>query len=271
MRLTVLGSSASYAGAGQACAGHLVESGATRILLDCGNGVLANLAQVADPLTLGAVFVSHAHPDHICDLFALQALLRYAPGGTAPPLPLHAPVGLLDRMGALLSERGKAELAEAFVQHVLHDGRAVVVGDLTVTAHAVEHAEESFAFVVEGDGARLCYTADTSAGDPIGRIAANADLLLAEATLPEQYAGRAPHMTAREAGTLATTARAARLVLTHIWPTSDRGAMLREAAEAFPGPVSLARESDIYEIEGRARETARDAGAADAPAGKETL
>ena len=51
-----------------------------------------------------------------------------------------------------------------------------------------------------------------------------ADLLLAEATLPEAYAGAAPHMTASQAGELAREAGARALVLVHVWPTNDRDA-----------------------------------------------
>ena len=52
MRLTILGSSASYADAGRACSGYLIENAGTRVLLDCGHGVLANLTQVIDPAML---------------------------------------------------------------------------------------------------------------------------------------------------------------------------------------------------------------------------
>jgi ribonuclease BN (tRNA processing enzyme) len=114
MRLTVLGSAASYADVGRACSGYLVEDGETRLLLDCGHGALANLGGVCDPRTLDAVFITHAHPDHVVDLYALQALLRYAPEGPAPPVRLHGPKGLLERMSCLLGERGGVELVEAF-------------------------------------------------------------------------------------------------------------------------------------------------------------
>ena len=80
MRLTVLGSSASYAGPGQASAGYLIEGGDARVLFDCGSGVLAKLQRVADPHGLDAIFITHGHPDHFVDLYGFQALLRYAPG-----------------------------------------------------------------------------------------------------------------------------------------------------------------------------------------------
>lgn len=249
MRLTVLGSSASYAGPGQACAGYLVEHGESKVLLDCGNGVVANLGQVTDPLTLDAVFITHGHPDHFLDIYALQALLRYAPEGPAQPLALWAPSGLFERMGCLLSERGRAELAEAFVVNELVAEETVIVGDMAVTPLLVDHTDTTFAFVLETkDGTRLCYTSDTKPGAAILRAATRATLLLAEATLPERYRGRAPHMTATEAGELAREAGVARLVLTHVWPTNDRNDMLAEASAVFGNAVCIAREFDVFDL-----------------------
>lgn len=248
MRLTVLGSSASYAGAGQACAGYLIDGGGARVLFDCGNGVLSNLARVIDPLTLDAVFVTHLHPDHFADLFALQALLRYAPSGPAPALPLYLPEGLWDRLLCLLSDRGARELEEAFVAHTLASGVDYEVGGLRVVAAPIEHTDPTFALRASADGAVLAYTADSSPGPHVAAAASGADLLLAEATLPEAYEGAAPHLTATQAGRYAREAGVGRLVLTHIWPTNDREETRRLAATAFGGPVDVASELDTFDI-----------------------
>ena len=248
MRLTVLGSSASCAGAGQACAGHYVEADGARILLDCGNGVLANLSTIADPLGLDAVFVTHNHPDHYADVYCLQSLLRYAPDGPRAPLALYVPGELFERMQLLLSDRGAAEFAEAFVPVELKDGEPIVLGDVTVTPRLVQHTEPTFALVVEHEWARLVYTADTAPCDGVFSAAEGADLLLAEATLPEPYAGMSPHMTAREAGSLARQSGARELVLVHVWPTNDRSLMASNASETFDGPVTVAKEFDVFEV-----------------------
>lgn len=251
MRLTILGASASYAGPGQACAGYLVQAGEVAVLLDCGNGTLANLGSCIDPLSLDAVFVTHGHVDHFADVYALQALLRYAPGGPAAPLDLYMPEGLFERMGMILGPRGRDELSEAFDVRVVRDGDSIGIGDVTVRVHAVDHTEPTFALTVEHQGATMCYTSDSASGARLDAAVAGADLLLAEATLPQQYAGKAPHLTAREAGELAARSRADRLVLTHVWPTNDRDEMLTEARAAFSGSVDIAKELDYFELPAR--------------------
>ncbi len=249
MRLTVLGSAASYADARRACAGYLIEAGGTSLMLDCGNGALANLGVLADPVALDAVFISHEHPDHFADLYALQAALRYAPAGPASALPLFLPPGLAERLTCLLTEHGREEWAAAFMVRELVDGRTERVGALTVTPRLVDHTERTFALVVRHDDATLCYTADTALGEPARAAARGADVLLAEATLPEEYAGRAAHMTPAQAGDLADSAGARTLVLTHLWPTIDRAVAADEAQSRFSGRVIVAEELMTIDVE----------------------
>lgn len=249
MRLTVLGSSASYAAAGRACAGYLVRDGGVAVLLDCGNGSLSNLTRVADPLSLGAVIITHEHVDHFADLYALQAALRYASSGPAAALPLYLPAGLFDRIGAVLNERGRAELAEAFIVHELAAGVPFTVGGLTITSHEVDHVEPTFALRITDGICTFAYTSDTAPGAAVRDVASGAYLLLAEATLPAAYAGRAPHMTPAQAGELARDAGVRVLVLTHLWPTIDRAVALAEARAAFGGKIIIAEELGVIDCE----------------------
>jgi len=254
VRLTVLGSAASYPGAGRACAGHLVQHSGTAVLLDCGNGVISNLGRVIDPTHLAALFVSHGHIDHFADIYALQSALRYAPTGPMQPLPLHLPAGLFGRMQTVLGGHAADELASAFQVHEFEAGRSVEVGPLRVTPRRVEHADEAYALVVEAEGRSMCYTSDTKAGEAVLEAARGTDLLLAEATMPPEFAGRAPHMTPAEAAMLARDAGAGTLVLTHMWPTVDRQRARAEAAGIFDGQVAVADEMDTFDIDrGRGR------------------
>ena len=67
MQLIVLGTDGPYPGASKACSGYLLSYGNTKILLDCGSGVLARLQCHQDLNQLSAVVLSHLHYDHISD------------------------------------------------------------------------------------------------------------------------------------------------------------------------------------------------------------
>jgi ribonuclease BN (tRNA processing enzyme) len=248
VRLTVLGSAASTPGPAQACAGHYLEAEGACVLFDCGNGVVSNLARISDPTALDAVFITHNHPDHYADIYVLHAALRYAPDGPRAPIPLYAPPGLADRMKLLLSERGAGSFDEAFVQIPLVDGEFVQVGELRVTPFEVVHTAPTFGLRAEAGGTSLFYTADTAPCGNALEAARGVDLLVAEATLPEEYAGMAPHMTATEAGRLAREAGVRALALVHVWPTNDRGLMAQHAGASFGGPVLVAEEFDVFDI-----------------------
>lgn len=251
MRVTVLGSSASYTGPERACSGHLIEAAGARVLFDCGNGVTANLAQIEEPDTLDAIFISHAHPDHFADLYVIQGALRYAPTGPRPPVPLYLPEGLWDRLCALLSGRGAKDIAEAFVPVSLAAHEPVSVGGLSVTPVPVEHVDPTFALVAQADGVKFAYSSDTAPCDALREAARGADFFLAEATLPEKYADKAPHMTARQAAKIAREASVRALGLTHVWPTNNRSEMARLAGDVFGSTVVVADEFDTFRLKNR--------------------
>ena len=78
MRLEVLGSWAGSPGANGACSGYLLADGDTKILFDCGPGVVPVLQEHVEPDDVSAVFISHMHADHSLDLLTYAyRLIRF--------------------------------------------------------------------------------------------------------------------------------------------------------------------------------------------------
>ena len=76
MKLTILGKYGPYPeGKNTACSGYLVENEDTKILVDCGSGVLSRLQSTIDIRTLDAIYLTHLHFDHTSDLLPLRYLL----------------------------------------------------------------------------------------------------------------------------------------------------------------------------------------------------
>lgn len=101
-----------------------------------------------------------------------------------------------------------------------------------------------------GDGhAALVYGADGSPSESLAALATGADLLVLEATFPDDAAAAAEHghMTAAQAGALAARAGASRLLLTHLLPDAGED-HVRHAARSFNGPIELACEGLCYRL-----------------------
>ena len=86
MRLTVVGCSPTWPNPGSAQSGYLVEAGGSRLLLDCGPGVLSRLREAEPWPLVDAIVLSHLHLDHCGDLCAwLWGLLAGPARGVAAP------------------------------------------------------------------------------------------------------------------------------------------------------------------------------------------
>ena len=267
MQITVLGKSPSWPDAGGACSGYLVEDGATRLLLDCGSGVFSQLRRVREYVDVDAVLISHMHADHFLDLVPFACALSYAPrqqayavagwpGTDKPVRPrLLLPPGGTELMRAVANAGGQPGLFDsAFALSEYDVAEPLAIGTLRARFQPVPHYVPCNAVELtsrEGGG-RFVFGADHGPTDALREFAAQADLLVLEASLPfvPPDTGGPPrgHLTAAEAGEHAAACHAARLVLTHITDELDAEHALAEAARGYDGPIEVARTGAVYTV-----------------------
>jgi ribonuclease BN (tRNA processing enzyme) len=253
VRITVLGKSPAWQDAGGACSGYLVEGEGRCVLLDCGNGVFGKLRDVRAFTDVCAVVISHLHADHFIDLVPYAYALAYSHQARAAgsrPL-LYAPPGARETFRQITGAWNAEELIEqAFELHEYDPAEELVIDPLRVRFHEVPHFIRTHAVQIRADGGSFTYGADCSPNEAIVAFARDTDLLMLEATLEraedETWRG---HLTPAEAGEHARRAGARRLVLTHMSADHDASWARSEAERAFGGPVELASEGAVYEIE----------------------
>ncbi|MBB5153241.1 MBL fold metallo-hydrolase [Saccharopolyspora phatthalungensis] len=256
MRLTILGCSGSFPGPDSPSSGYLLESGGTRIVLDLGNGTMGAMQRFLDPFQLDAVFLSHLHPDHCADFGALTVLRRYHPNppydATERRLPVIAPENAPERLAALYAPNA-AELAETDLSDVFEfipiSAEPVRIGPFEVQAVPVAHLCAAWGFRVAAEDKVLAYTGDTGPCPQLTELAADADVLLSEASwadFPDAPDG--VHLSGRQAAEVAKAARARRLLLTHLVPWADRDAIIAEAIATFDGPTELVGPDRTYDV-----------------------
>ena len=254
MRMTIVGCAGSYPGPDSPASCYLLqaedpgEPGRTwSVLLDLGNGALGALQRYVDPLAVDAVLLSHLHADHCVDMTSYYVLRKYHPSGTQPKIPVWGPKGTARRLAKAYDLPRKPGMREEFE---FHRYRGVFqVGPFTVTPAAVDHPVEAYGLRIEAGGSTICYTGDTGPTAALDELADGVDLLLAEASFRTGDPNPPSlHLTGAEAGELAGRTRAKRLVLTHVPPWHDAGAMLTEAVGTFDGPAELAAPGNVYTV-----------------------
>ena len=245
LQVTVLGCSGTHTGRDRMCSSYLVESEGYRLLLDCGNGSLSNLQRRWNVSDIDGIIISHLHPDHFADLYGLYYALRFHSDGPRS-VPVYAPQGAWEFAAQLLDSADT--FAETCRFQAARAGDVLELGPLRVTLFAANHPVETLVSRVEGGGRVLTYTADSGPSTDLVAAAAEADLLLADATWLERQRPlpTGVHMTGHEAGRIAAEANVKRLVTTHVYPSNDADEVAGEAARAYDGDVIPAH--DLMEV-----------------------
>lgn len=239
MRLTVLGCSGSTSGPDNPASTYLLTEGDFALVMDLGPGGFGALWGALDPRRVGAIALSHLHPDHCLDLCAFNVAARHSPSAPWPRIPVYAPVHAPQRMSAAYrpDDEERPDWAVDFVaweteQHI---------GPFRVRAVPVDHPTPAYALRVTGAGGTLVYSGDTGPCAALVELARGADTLLCEAAYREaDDPGPGVHLTARQAAEHATAAGVRRLVLTHVPPWFSREDAYAEARPHFGGELLVA-------------------------------
>lgn len=280
MLLHILGRNAGCSGPNGGCSGYLVEIGEKRLLLDCGPGILGRLQAVCRLEDLDAIWLSHLHADHFLDVIPLAyglmaRCMTLQASYHIKQIPLFLPRGtkhILTALSRILGHpdwrfmpvAGAAQVYEEFLQ-VISGQEDFVFGllptveyDLNgcldilgtpVSMRSVNHGVPASAILLEFDGLSFVYSGDTAYCPQLIELAHGADVLLCEATTtPDDSSFYAYHMSAFEAGRVASEAQVKQLILTHLSPWVDEAFVLQEAGKAFSGEILLAQEGNTVEL-----------------------
>ncbi len=252
MQVTVLGTSASYPGFGQACSGFLAQEDGVNLLVDCGTGVLSNLQRFLDLRDVSDIFISHMHADHFIDLIPYRYALRFGLNGQQHSRPrLYLPPGGIDvlkRVAAPFSETDNF-FADVFEMSEYEPRGSLQIRDLMLKFAPVSHYIPSHAVSIQSSR-KIVYSSDSALCPELSQIAKDADLFLCNvgrSLIPDRDSLWG-HLRPSEAGTLAKQANVKRLLLCHFWPSSDRVLSLKEACQTFGGAAELAESCATFKI-----------------------
>ncbi len=211
MRVVLLGTGFAVPSRERVQSGVLVETGGNLILLDCGGGVLGNVAKAGYNATdVTHVFLTHLHLDHNIDLFPLLKARWILEENKAK---VYGPEGTKKLIDALfeaypyLKDRFDLEITE------LKNGDVVSLGDDRITCASVRHSPESIAYRIESVSF-IVYTGDTEPCEGVKTLIGDGiDVLIHECSLFDSYIEG--HTSVKSLGVFLKDEPIKKLVLTH--------------------------------------------------------
>jgi len=248
MVLTPIGTSPAWYTPGVPGSGYLLQVDDLRILIDCGSGVIMQYLERAaaggKAASLDAIVISHTHADHVLDLVPLTYGITL--GGLPWSPTLFLPRGSRERLQRMVGMwDGPSNFFEqAFEVREYSPGIPWRIGAVDVSACVMPHYLESCALRFDAESVAFGYTADLGPNTEVAPFMRGVDVLLCEATLPEEHGEQATargHLSGSEAGGIARAACASQLLLTHIPAQLDTHAVVAAAMQAFGGPVAVAQ------------------------------
>jgi len=249
---TILGSSSGLPQAARSTAGYLLKHNGRLTMFDVGGGVTSSfLKRGHDPLLVDRIFISHTHPDHVCELPLFLQLIYLK--GRQEPLELYLPEEFVEPFRNyipalyLFPEKLTFELIIKGYKPgtVLDDSFKV---DAIANTHLYGYAAlierlklpnqmSCCSFVIECDQRRLMYSADIGSFDDIAENAGKCNIVIIEST----------HIDLDQFFQFAADSEVERFILTHLGD-ADEVRELNQMAEKY-GVTNVTTAIDGLEIE----------------------
>lgn len=248
MQLTFLGTGSAMQRPDRAQTGLLLERGERTLLVDCGSGVLKNLAGTdAGYESASSILLTHHHLDHVADLLPILKA-RWLAGEdhleiAGPPGTKALVDGLLDVHDYL---RNRCDLT---VREIAPESTFEIAA-FEVESFATRHSKPCNAYRFAAEGGDVVFSGDTEAFVGLANFADGARVLAHDCSFPDDV-DVSGHPTPSQLGDALAGADVDRLYLTHLYPhTKDREEEMIESVEAagFDGDVRIASDGLRFEV-----------------------
>lgn len=222
-----------------------------RFLVDIGSGALQKLVEMGEsPSDLHAVFLTHAHLDHLGDLLFLFF------GIGAQTIPRQFPLALYASEQTLTHVRA---MYDAFAPWTARDPDAVTwnpiaahqhldIGGLRLRTSNVHHTESSIAYQWETpDGHRLAIPGDTGVCAPLLEFVRDVDTLILECGSDPAHPVPT-HLTPEQVLEVLNYAQPNQAYIVHCASTLNREELRAYFKSSYDGTLYLAEDCDRFGV-----------------------
>ncbi len=250
MKLTVLGSGTAVPDLKRNSAGYLLEENGKRFLIDFGYGNVHQLLRLGITYhAIDRIFLTHNHPDHMCDLIPFLFATKYPLDPRTCNLPIVAGPGFGDYFDRMMQAFNQWLTPESFqVEIVELDEETRTFDGLTVTSGKVAHIDMSRGFrFTDGLGKSVVFSGDTDYCPEMVELGRDADLLVLECSTPDHMKVE-KHLTPQLCGQIAREAGCRMLLLSHFYPPCDGPSVMDGCRREFAGNIILAEDLTVVDI-----------------------
>ncbi|MBI1742247.1 MBL fold metallo-hydrolase [Candidatus Acetothermia bacterium] len=244
MRLTVLGTGCPIPDPQRTQSGYLLEKSGKLMLIDCGSGVLAQLARLGvDWEHLDTFLITHHHLDHLSDLLPLFTA-RWLMG--FPRATVYGPAGTQEFISQMMAPFSYVKDHVSLQVQEIKAGAVHSIAGFEVSAFTMRHFVTSLAYKFDRT---LVICGDSEPLPELREFVQDCKLVLHECSLPNGY--QAPgHTTPTALGQALAGAKIDWLLLTHFYPEAATRIpeMLDAVRKHFHGRVSAATELQSIEL-----------------------
>ena len=249
--ITLLGTISPYTKGHMNCPGFFIEYNKKKILLDCGNGI-TRLLNFPEDLKDLSVIITHYHKDHLGDLGVLQyaSYVYHNLGMLDKKIKIYLPIN-----DFAFNKDSITSNNESYSDYYdIDDSVSFLIDDLNISFEDNNsHSIESYMVKLQNKDFKIVYTSDigTTNFSKLVDFCKDADLIICESSFLQKHNINSKiHMTAYDAGLLASRSNAKKLLLTHFWPEENKILYLDEAKQSFEN-VEVAEESKKIILDAR--------------------
>ena len=278
LEVVVLGSGGPVPGRRASASHAVLVDGVPRVLVDAGPGAAVRIGEAElDTQALDVILLTHLHVDHSGDLpgvvkardLANDGPLSFfiaGPEGRGEYPPTHVLVeSMLGPKGVFAYVAGFKNELDIGGRDLSIEGGAIMNvlerPGLRIEAVATDHGEApAIAYRIEHAGHAVVFGGDTTLSDDnVAKLAAGADLFVANATVREPPLAPAAlyrlHAAPSRIGIVAERAHVGAVVLAHLPPTvsEHEREVIAGVKRAYRGPVSFASDCRRVRADGAPR------------------
>lgn len=242
--------------------GHLLQFDGANILLDCGEGMRAQMEKIKfDYFDLDYIFITHFHPDHFNLDSLIQAIyVRARKSGAKKAFIIYGPKTIEKKFEMSWDSKNTKGAYRRALLNILdlkfvnyeNEKEIDVSQNTKVIPYKVSHGEmDAYGLRFLLNNKIIAYSGDCGVCSGLEKAAQNADIFLCESAINIDDNENNPkaHLSYFLTGEIAKKSNVKKLVLVHYTGKDSDGLMKQEVRKSgFGGEIQIANDLDSFKF-----------------------